>query len=91
MACTATRQDVSDIVLEVIRAFHGDDTIVEATVFGRDVVVDKLTRRGYAALIEELLSQRFPDCVPGSFGPDDCASAGKVKDIVDALWNDVKS
>ena len=90
MACTATRQDVSDVVTEVISAFHNDPTVVEATVFGRDLLVDKLTRRSYAALITTLLSQRFPDCVPGTFGPDDCANAGKVKDIVDALWNDVK-
>lgn len=90
MACTATRQDVADVVLDVIRAFHGKGNIVEATTFGQDLIVDKLTRRSYAALITNLLSQRFPDCAPGTFGPDDCANAGKVKDIVDALWNDVK-
>ena len=90
MACTITRQDVSNLVLEVIRAIQNDKTIVENTVFGQDIIVDRLARRNYASPIVKLIGQRFPECVLTRFGPDDCANANKVKDIVDAVSNELK-
>jgi hypothetical protein len=91
MACTITRQDAVNVVLEVIRAIQNDKTIVENTVFGEDIIVDKLARRNYASPIVQLMAQRFPECVLATFGPDDCANASKVKDIVDAVWNELKT
>jgi hypothetical protein len=90
MAFNGTRQDVANVVIEVIRAFHNDKTIVENTAFGKDVIIDQLARRGYAPLIVKLLVERFPECVLSGFGPDDCSGASKVKDIVDTIWNELK-
>lgn len=90
MAFSGTRQDVANAVIEVIRAFHDNRTIVENTAFGKDVVIDQLARRGYAPLIVKLMVERFPECVISRFGPDDCSRASKVKDIVDTIWNELK-
>jgi hypothetical protein len=88
MACT--RQDVANVVLEVVRAIEGDETIVEGSTFGQDIIVDKLARRNYASPIVRLMAERFPECALTRFGPDDCANASKVRDIVEAIWNEVK-
>lgn len=90
MAFTGTRQDVANVVLEVVRAIERDETIVESSTFGQDIIVDKLARRTYASPIVKLMAERFPECVLTKFGPDDCANASRVRDIVDAIWNEVK-
>jgi hypothetical protein len=89
MAFAGTRQDVANVVLEVIRAIQNDNSIVEGSAFGQDIIVDKLARRNYASPIVKLMGERFP--VLTKFGPDDCENASKVKDIVDAVWDDLKS
>jgi hypothetical protein len=90
MPFTGTRQDVANVVLEAIRAFQGDNSIVESTAFGLDLIVDKGARRNWASPILQLMSERFPDAVLSNFGPTTCANAGKVKDIVDAIFNELK-
>ena len=92
MPFSGTRQDVSNVVLAVIRGIEDgrNITIVEATVFGQDLVVDKLARRGYASPILIRFREAFPDSSLSRFGPDTCANAAKVKDIVNAIWDEVK-
>lgn len=90
MSFAGTRQDVADVVLEVIRAIEGDGSIVEASTFGQDIIVEKLARRNYASPIVSLMAERFPECALTNFGPDDCANAGRVGDIVNAIWNEIK-
>lgn len=85
---TGTRQDVAQIVLGVIRSFLNNNTIVEATTFGVDVIVEGSTRRLWAPLIRQEMRLRFPSTVLDTFGPDNCESARKVKDIVDAVHKD---
>lgn len=91
MAFSGTRQDVANVVIEVIRAFHNDKTIVENSAFGQDIIVDELARRGYATLILQLMMKRFPECGLSKFGPDNCASASKVKDIVEDIWDELNT
>ena len=92
MPFSGTRQDVANVVLEVIRAIEikKQITIVEATVFGQDLIVDKLARRNYASPIVIRFEETFPGSALSRFGPDTCANAGRVKDIVDAIWNEVR-
>jgi hypothetical protein len=90
MPCSATRQDVSNAVLDVVRAVQRDNAIVEATTFGQDIIVDSLARRNYASPIINTMGARFPGCPLSRFGPDDCARASRVKDIVDTVWNEVR-
>ena len=90
MPFSGTRQDVSNVVIGVIRAVQRDNTIIEATTFGQDIIVDTLARRNYASPIIITLGQRFPGCVLSRFGPDDCVSASRVKDIVDNIWNELR-
>lgn len=92
MPFSGTRQDVSNVVLAVIQAIESgrNITIVEATVFGQDLIVDKLARRSYATHILNRFEQTFPESRLLRFGPDTCANAGKVKDIVNAIWDEVK-
>lgn len=92
MPFSGTRQDVSNVVLAVIQAIESSKniTIVEATVFGQDLIVDKLARRSYATPILTRFRETFPESSLSRFGPDTCAKAGKVKDIVNAIWDEVK-
>lgn len=90
MPFSGTRQDVARIVLSVIRAVEGKNTIVEATTFGQDIIVDSLARRNYASPIIIRMTERFPDCGISRFGPDNCARASRVRDIVDAIWEEIR-
>jgi hypothetical protein len=90
MPFPGTRQDVSNVVLHVIRAVHRDESIVEASAFGQDIIVDNLARRNYAMAIINTLGERFPGCAVSRFGPDACAQATRVRDIVDNLWNEIR-
>ena len=92
MPFSGTRQDVSNVVLAVIRGIENgrNITIVEATVFGQDLVVDQLARRGYASPILIRFREAFPESSLSRFGPDTCANAGRVRDIVNAIWDEVK-
>ena len=91
MPFSGTRQDVSNVVLAVIRAIESKKniTIVEGTVFGQDLIVDKMARRSYASPIITRFQQIFPDSSLSRFGPDTCAKASRVRDIVNAIWDEV--
>lgn len=92
MPFPGTRQDVANIVLAVIRAIESgrNITIVEATVFGQDLIVDKLARRAYATPILTRFEEAFPGSSLSRFGPDTCANASRVRDIVNAIWDEVR-
>ena len=91
MPFSGTRQDVSNVVLQVIRAIESKKkiTIVEATVFGQDLIVDSTARRLYASPILNRFEETFPGSTLSQFGPDTCANAGRVRDIVNAIWDEV--
>ena len=88
MPFNGTRQDVSNVVVDAIERIEGK-SIGEATIFGQDIIVDSLARRHYAKPIIDDFGVRFPGCTLSKFGEDDCASAKRVKDIVDAVWKEV--
>ena len=92
MPFSGTRQDVSNVVLAVIRGIENgrNITIVEATVFGQDLVVDKVARRAYASPILIRFQEVFPDSSLARFGPNTCADAARVRDIVNAIWDEVR-
>jgi hypothetical protein len=90
MPCPTERQDVANVVLDVIRAIEGRNNIVETTVFGQDLIVDELARRNYASPIITTFEKTFPGCPLSRFGPATCANAGRVRDIVEAMWNEVR-
>jgi hypothetical protein len=89
MSCHHTRQDVSDIVVGVIRGIEEDRTITENSVFGTDIIVDKKYKRLYAFPIKRSV-EIYPLCMLKKFGPDQCEKAKKVGDIVDAVWKEFK-
>lgn len=90
MACTLTRDDVSDIVLGVLREIHNNPSITEFSRFGIELVVSPTARATlYPGPITERIHER--GCFLTSFGPLDCQKAQDVEDIVTAAWNDVKS
>jgi len=90
MPFPGTRQDVADVVVDVIRTFHHNPTIVEATGFGQDIIVDGLVRRTYAGRIITKLDERFPGTIVTRFDGDVCERAARVRDIVDSLWGELQ-
>ena len=90
MACSYKRKDVSGIVLEVLSHIHDDNTITEQRVFGpQGLNVDAMFKRTYFFPIK--MSVEKVDCLLRTFSPSDCEKADRVKDIVDAVWNDLKT
>ena len=90
MPFSGTRQDVADVVIDVISAIQHNPTIVEATAFGQDIMVDGLARRNYAGPIIKTLGQRFPGTVVTRFDADVCERASRVREIVDSLWGELQ-
>ena len=89
MPCSYSRDDVSGIVVDVLRQLHDDETITEESVFSRDIKVDDFAKRLYYFPIK--MSVEKIDCMLKEFSPDDCERARKVKSIVDAVWKDVRA
>ena len=89
MPCSHTRGDVSRIVLGVIRDIQEDQSIVEASVFGPQGINN--TPEFRATYFEPIRDGiEGPGCVIDRFSPTDCENAGTVRDIVNAVWNDVR-
>jgi hypothetical protein len=90
LASTLNRNDVSNILLGVLRGIHQDQSITEFSRFGIELMVDPFARATlYPAPITEEIKKR--GCFFKIFGPSDCQRAQDVEDIVTAAWNDVKS
>ncbi|HEX8152213.1 MAG TPA: hypothetical protein VF698_03760, partial [Thermoanaerobaculia bacterium] len=88
-ACTiVNRGDVSRIVITYIRGL-GFPNATEGSNFTSAIPTTPKARRVWAGDLVAIVQQR--GCSVGSdFGPDQCAEAKKVRDIVDALWASVQ-
>ncbi len=81
--CSITsRKIVSQIVLDFLHG-KGYPTATEDSDFEHDIRVTANARRGWAFALRDIVERR--GCDPGEFGPEDCANASTVGDIVDAL------
>lgn len=81
------REEVSDLVLTVLRGLHFDIYIDEESQFEVDVVLDEKARSLYYYAIRihlEKLGYEF-----FSFSPEDCQKAERVQDIINAVWRDL--
>lgn len=88
MPCSLTRSDVSSLVLEVIRKRENDPNISEGTRFWEDLRIDAKARRGYFRPIKTKVEAA--GCTLSKASPQDFENAKNVKEIVDAVWKDVK-
>jgi len=89
-ACTiVNRGDVSQIVITYIRGL-GFPKAAEGSNFTTGVPTTASARRVWAGDLVDIVERR--GCgVSNDFGPDQCAEAKKVRDIVDSLWDAVKT
>jgi hypothetical protein len=88
MPCSLTRSDVSNLVLEVIRKKENGPNISESTRFWEDLRVDPEARRGYFRPIKTKVEAA--GCTLSKVSPQDFEDAKNVKEIVEAVWADVK-
>jgi hypothetical protein len=85
MACELTRNDVSNIVLGILRRIHRDNTITEFSRFAIELMVDPFARATlYPRPITEEIKQEGGFL--RVFGPSECQRAQDVEDIVTAVW-----
>jgi hypothetical protein len=77
-----TRQQVSQVVLDFLHG-KGFQSATEDSDFEHDIRVTSNARRAWAFSLRDIIESR--GCEPSSFGPDACANAEKVGDMVDAL------
>lgn len=81
------RDEVSELVLDVLRGLHFDREVNEESQFGVDILLDEKARRlYYYALRIHLEKLGYVFC---NFSVEDCEKAESVKDIVDAVWRDL--
>lgn len=90
VACTITgRGDVARIVLTYIRGL-GFPNAAEGSNFTSDIPTTPNARRVWAGDLVTIVQQR--GCRVGDdFGPDQCADAERVRDIIDSLWESVQT
>jgi hypothetical protein len=89
-ACTiVNRGDVSAIVVTYIREL-GFPRAAEGSDFVKGVPTTESARRIWAGDLIRIVEQRGCN-VSDDFGPDQCAEAKKIRDIVDSLWDAVKT
>lgn len=82
-ACSITsRQQASQIMLDFLHG-KGFPNASENSDFDTDIPVTPNARRAWGFALRDIVIAR--GCDPGSFGPEDCANAGTVGDIVNAL------
>ncbi|MBT5551620.1 MAG: hypothetical protein HOJ79_14215 [Nitrospina sp.] len=88
MDCNLTTRDqVSEIVLKVIRDKETDPSIQEATTFAA-IGVDPIIRREYFEPISNAIEAE--GCELLNVDHATMQNAAKPGDIVDAVWEDVK-
>jgi len=61
----------------------GFPNATEGSDFEHDIKTTQNARRQWGLALRDVVASR--GCDPGDFGPDDCADASNVGDIVDAL------
>ena len=86
MACSYTKTEVSEIVVEVINKLEHREDISEESEFGSDIMADEFARELYFSPIKTNVEKE--GCSLNNFSTSDCAQAKKVQDIVDAVWKD---
>jgi hypothetical protein len=81
--CNITsRRSVSQLVLDFLHG-KGFPAATENSDFNNDIRVTANARRGWAFSLRDIVEAR--GCEPDGFGPEACANATTVAEIVDAL------
>lgn len=86
MACSFSRQDVSDIVIEVIEQTLGKQFVTEQSEFDQDLGIDSDAQALLFFPIK--MSVEKVGCMLTKFNAQTCQKANKVGDIVDAICKD---
>jgi hypothetical protein len=86
MACSFTRQDVSDIVIEVLEQLLGKKFITEQSQFDEDLGVDDTAKALLFFPIK--MSVEKVGCMLKKFNSQTCQKAKVVGDVVDAISKD---
>ena len=82
------REQISELIVGILRELHFRQDIHEGSRYGEDLVVDESVKKLYYYAIALHLEKL--GCLLVDFSPNDCEKAESVKDIVDAVWNDIK-
>ena len=83
-----TREQISGLILDILRGLHFRQDITEESRYGVDLLVDEGVKTlTYYPIVMHL--QKL-GCILVDFNSMDCEKAESVKDIVDAVWNDLK-
>ncbi len=88
MACTMKRQDVSNIVVDVISEKEHQD-VNETTRLGTDLIVNEARRRGYFPPVKGRIQGKGCDLTKTT--SDVFVDKSLLSDIVDVLWDDVRA
>ena len=87
---TLKRQDVSDIVLDITRRLHFNPNLTEESQYDDiEITSDKGVKDLYYYALRRSLEHRGYTFT--NFKPEDCVNAKTIRDVVDAVWGDVKN
>lgn len=83
-----SQEQVSDLVVDLFRGVHLNDTLTEDSRFGRDILLDEnLKKLYYYAIRLELERMGY---ILVDFSPEDCMRAESIHDIVESIWAELQ-
>ena len=88
MASVLDRDDVSNIVVGVVRDMEQDPSVTEPTRFEEDLRVDDAAKRGYFPPVHRQITEAGGKLT--STKAADFENADTVGEIVDTVWQDVQ-
>jgi hypothetical protein len=83
-----SQEQVSELVVDLFRGVHVNDTLTEDSQFGQDIPLDaKLKKLYYYAIRLELERMGY---ILVDFSPEDCMRAESIHDIVESIWAELQ-
>jgi hypothetical protein len=77
------QEQVSNLVVDIFRRLHRNDTLTEDSQFGTDILLDENVKQLYYYAIRLELERMGYIIV--DFSPEDCVRAETIHDIVEAV------
>jgi hypothetical protein len=88
MVDTYNREQISELVVGILRELHFRQDISEESRYGEDLVIDEGVNKLYYYAI--VLHLQKSGLILNNFSVEDCERAETVTDIIDAVWSDIK-
>jgi hypothetical protein len=88
MSTRMSQEQVSEVVVDLFRGLHQNESLDENSRFEVDIFLDKNVKKLYYYAIRLELERMGYILV--EFSPEDCVRAETIRDIVQAVWAELQ-